>query len=58
MKRRIRIIDGLPYELVDESVAAKGKYRQELRFWRRIDGRVWALIENEPTSAKSDELAK
>ena len=43
---RIRIIDGRAYLMVDEAMAAKGKYREDRPHYLRRDGRVWALVED------------
>lgn len=43
-KKRVRIIDGEAYMMVDDSFAAQGKYREHIVFWRHMDGRTWALM--------------
>ena len=43
---RIRIIDGRAYLMVDEAMAARGKYREDRPHYVRCDGRVWALVED------------
>jgi hypothetical protein len=43
---RIRIIDGRAYLMVDEAMAARGKYREDRPHYLRRDWRVWALVED------------
>jgi len=43
MKPTVRIIDGKPYVLVE---TVGGKYRPELVFWRCVDNKLWALLED------------
>ena len=43
--------------MVDEAIAAKGKYREDRPHYLRRDGRVWALVEDLErlsTTAKGD----
>jgi hypothetical protein len=43
---RIRIINGRAYVMVDEAMAARGKYREDKPHYEWHDARVWVLIED------------